>query len=182
MNKNQIEKLLATTTPNFFGLGFIQCKINQHERIHFYHPQLIPTVNIEEEIHNHRYDFESTVLMGKINNKKYQFVVNEDNPTHFLQDESCNASVKVENSKNIYGQINLISDERVIKGETYLMNFNEFHTFSTSKCITHLKRSDYKQNFAQVVRPLNSQIICPFSIKLSEQECWDIIQDCLREL
>jgi hypothetical protein len=182
MNKNDLEKILMKTTPNFFGLGFIQCKINQSERIHFYHPKLIPTVNIEEEIHNHRYDFESTILMGQISNKKYKFIETQDNPTHFLQNESCNEEVKAENETPVFGTIVLESDDCVVQGQSYLMKFDEFHTFSTSKCITHLKRSDYKQELAQVVRPLGSQIICPFSIKLSQDECWDIIKDCLREL
>jgi len=182
MNKNELEKIILQTNPNFFGLGFIQCKINQYERVHLYHPKLIPTVNIEEEIHNHRYDFESTVLSGKITNKKYKFIEDSSNATHFLQNESCNELVIVENINPIYGHISLESETDVIKGQTYLMKFDEFHTFNTSKCITYLKRSDYKQDFAQVVRPLKSQIICPFKVKLSQEECWDIIKDCLLEL
>jgi hypothetical protein len=181
MNKNEIKKIVSKTDPKFFGLGFIQCKINDQERMHFYHHSLVPTVNLEEEVHNHRYDFESTILMGKINNKKYQFIEDDNNPTHFLQNESCNELIKVEKSNNIYGRIVLESDECISKDETYLMKFNEFHTFHTNKCITYLKRSSYKQDTAQVIRPINSEIICPFSIKLSHQECWDIINDCLKE-
>jgi hypothetical protein len=181
MNKLELERILSKTTPAFFGLGFIQCKINQYERVHFYHPKLTPTVNIEEEVHNHRYDFESTILSGQIVNKKYKFIENKNNPTHFLQNESCNESVEAKNTVPIYGQIVLDSNDCIIQGHAYLMKFDEFHTFSTTKCITYLKRSDYKQEFAQVVRPLNSEIICPFSIKLSQQDCWDIIKDCLLE-
>ena len=66
MNKLELKEILLKTNPQYFGLGFIQCKINQHERVHIYHPDLMPIVNIEEEIHNHRYDFESTILMGKL--------------------------------------------------------------------------------------------------------------------
>lgn len=181
MNKNELKEIVSKTEPKFFGLGFIQCKINDRERIHFYHPTLVPTVNIEEEVHNHRYDFESTILMGKINNKKYQFIEDNDNATHFLQSESCNESIKIEKSNNIYGTVVLESDECISKGEAYLMKFYEFHTFHTTKCITYLKRSSYKQDTAQVIRPINSEIICPFSIKLSPEECWNIINDCLKE-
>lgn len=182
MNKAEILKILQKTNPHYFGLGFIQCKINQYERIHLYHPDLMPIVNIEEEVHNHRYDFESTILSGKINNKKYSFIESKNNPTHFLQNESCNENIKTENKDNLYGTVKLISEQWVNAGETYGMKFNEFHTFQTDKCITYLKRSDYKQELAQVIRPINSEVICPFSKKLSQEECWDIIHDCLKNL
>ena len=84
MNKQELKNILLQTKPHYFGLGFIQCKINQYERIHVYHPDLMPIVNIEEEVHNHRYDFESKILMGKIKNKKYQFLENKNTPTHFF--------------------------------------------------------------------------------------------------
>lgn len=179
MNKEQLEKILKQTTPHYFGLGFIQCKINNYERIHVYHPDLMPIVNIEEEIHNHRYDFSSTILSGSIINKKYDF--NEyGHITHFLQNETCNKDIKTDNTKRLYGTIKLISENLLTQGETYFMHFNQFHTFQTEKCITYLKRSDYKQELAQVVRPLNGDVVCPFSKEMSVEQCWDIINDCLK--
>lgn len=178
--KKEIEQLLMKTTPAYFGLGFIQCKINQYERIHIYHPDLMPIVNIEEEVHNHRYDFESTILLGRMNNKKYQFV-KDINPTHYLQNESCNESIKVDKKDNVDGKVMLISEKWINQGETYFMKFDEFHTFQTSKCITYLKRSDYKQDMAQVIRPLNGDIVCPFSVKLAHEQCVEIIKDCLKD-
>lgn len=182
MNKQELKEILLKTNPQYFGLGFIQCKINKYERVHVYHPDLMPIVNIEEEIHNHRYDFDSIILMGQIKNKKYEFIEDEINPTHFLQNESCNESIKEENPKNVYGRIALISEEVVTQGHSYFMNSEEFHTFETKECITYLKRSDYKQDMAQVIRPLNAKIICPFSKKLSQEQCWLIIEDCLKKL
>lgn len=179
MNKQQLKEILTQTTPQYFGLGFIQCKINQYERIHVYHPDLTPIINIEEEIHNHRYDFLSTILLGNITNKKYDFIISE-NPTHFLQNESCNENIKPVHQENMYGHILLTSENIVKEGESYFMNYNEFHTFETSKCITYLKRSDYKQELAQVVRPIGSNVACPFSKKLSQEQCWSIIDDCLK--
>ena len=182
MNKQELKNILLQTKPHYFGLGFIQCKINQYERIHVYHPDLMPIVNIEEEVHNHRYDFESKILMGKIKNKKYQFLENKNTPTHFLQDESCNENNKQDNSEKIYGNIILQSEQCINKDETYFMQYKEFHTFQTTKCITYLKRSDYKQEMAQVIRLLEGEIICPFSVKLSPEQCWEIINDCLQDL
>lgn len=181
MNKKYLLQILKETNPHYFGLGFIQCKINKYERIHIYHPDLMPIVNIEEEVHNHRYDFESTILLGSITNKKYEFIEGSKQ-THFLQNESCNETIKVENNQNKYGTINLISEDTVNVGESYFMRYDEFHTFQTTQCITYLKRSDYKQDLAQVIRPLNNEIICPFSKKLKEEECWEIINKTLKDM
>lgn len=181
MNRNELENILKKTTPHYFGLGFIQCKINDQERIHIYHPDLVPVVNIEEEIHNHRYDFSSKILLGSIINKKYDFS-EYGHITHFLQNESCNPEVKIDNSQKLYGSIKLTSETLLQQGETYFMAFDEFHTFQTEKCITHLKRSNYKQDVAQVVRPLNGEIVCPFSKTLSVEQCWELIYDCLKHI
>ena len=135
MNKKYLLQILKETNPHYFGLGFIQCKINNYERIHIYHPDLMPIVNIEEEVHNHRYDFESTILLGSITNKKYEFIEGSKQ-THFLQNESCNETIKVENNQNKYGTINLISEDTVNVGESYFMRYDEFHTFQTTQCIT----------------------------------------------
>src|SRR5271168_5571627 len=50
--------------PYWFGLGFIQLKLSDTERMHFWLPE-IPHPE-REEIHNHRYDFTSTVLAGHL--------------------------------------------------------------------------------------------------------------------
>src|SRR5579863_7289598 len=52
------------TEPYWFGLGFIQLKLNDTARMHFWLPE-IPHPE-REEIHNHRYDFSSIVLAGHL--------------------------------------------------------------------------------------------------------------------
>lgn len=180
MDKEKIYNLVKDVTPAFFGLGFIQCKINDKQRIHFYHPSLVPTVNIEEEIHNHRYDFTSTILRGQINNKKYHFIESET-ATHYLQDESCNENVKVSNLEKKMGRIVLYEDKIISEGQSYFMDHNDFHTVKADICITMLERTPYKKQFAQVVRPIEGSVICPFSKKLTIDECWKVIEECLDE-
>lgn len=46
-----------------FGLGFIQIKLGEVFRLHIYTKEIALTTQ-DEEIHNHRYDFKSTVLKG----------------------------------------------------------------------------------------------------------------------
>lgn len=178
MNDKEIYQILEGVSPKFFGLGFIQCKINEKERIHFYHPDLKPTVNSLEEIHNHRYDFVSKILRGSINNKMYHFFDSREN-THYKQSESCNENIKIEDNNKELGFISLFSDLTHKTNETYSLHHTNFHTIETDFCITHLKRTIYKKEFADVVRPIDGKVICPFEKKLSQDDCWTIIKECI---
>lgn len=162
--------------PQYFGLGFIQLKVNALERYHFYHPDLLPVVNIEEEVHNHRYDFESEIILGSLTNKIYHFEQSE-NGLYLLENESCSEIKLTEDQKNKkIGNIELFSTIVYEKGNKYFMDYRTYHTVNTKKCVTKLTRSKYLQETAQVIRPIDSLTICPFSLKLDESVCWDIIK------
>ncbi len=52
------------------GLGFLQVELTDHLRIHVWHPDLPRRRCFEHSsIHNHRFGFESTVLVGEIVNR-----------------------------------------------------------------------------------------------------------------
>src|SRR5271170_5939334 len=82
----------------YFGLGFIQLKINEWERLHFYSAKLPP---ITEDIHNHRYGFLSRILKGKLGNHVFDIsdVANPDGK-HLLVNESCNPEIKASKEEN----------------------------------------------------------------------------------
>lgn len=179
-NKMDIKKLYDFKIhPQYFGLGFIQLKINNYERYHFYHPSLLPIVNIEE-VHNHRYDFLSEVLLGSITNKIYNFNLNE-NGNFICENETCSADKKLtEIEKNKQrGNIVLDSVNIINAGTKYKMDFNVFHAIEAQYCITKLTRSDYLQPYAQVIREVNADIICPFLKPMSLDQCWNIIKDVI---
>ncbi len=79
---------------HYFGLGFIQLKINFETRMHFYSPEL-PQITSNEDVHNHRYDFESCVLKGELEQELFH-VINGD--THLREQESCQAGVHTEST------------------------------------------------------------------------------------
>ena len=59
--------------PQMNGLGFIWLNKSPRERWNFYHPTLTPVV--VDEYHNHRTSFESTVMKGRLFNKRGIIVV-----------------------------------------------------------------------------------------------------------
>ena len=69
----------------YFGLGFIQVKLDDSFRVHYYTDKL-PAIT--EDIHNHRYDFTSEVVSGKLSTTIYRLAVGE---THRILNSSCEA-------------------------------------------------------------------------------------------
>jgi len=158
----------------YFGLGFIQIVLNKYERIHFYTDEL-PTTN--EDIHNHRYNFTSTILKGQFRNDKYKLIPGD---THILKNESCNSDKELENNVEIPVSVEFIESKEYKQGDSYDMFYNEFHAVDYSgDTITYLKRSDIITDYAQVIYKKDSEEVCPFSNKGDEDKLWSIVETIL---
>src|SRR6185437_9028781 len=124
---------------HYFGLGFIQLKLNKEYRLHFYTPELPPIVP-EEDVHNHRYDFTSMVLKGIFAQEVYEVLSNEN--THIMEEESCNPDVKCE-SAGIPCGVKLASRQTYYPGSKYWIDHDIFHrVVNEGECITLLRRTD----------------------------------------
>ena len=153
----------------YFGLGFVQLKIDETWRLHFYTPEL-PAIT--EGIHNHRYNFTSRVLSGMIVNRRYDIV---DGTTHILSNESCNPDIEAPGIVQPCG-VELIAADVIKTWESYSMLDTVFHSVEARRCITLLERGPYAKEFAQVVTPVDKEAVCPFSKKVSDNELWSIIR------
>ena len=158
----------------FFGLGFIQVKINEEYRLHFYIPDLPAFV---DHPHNHRYDFESTILKGEIINNIFEEVCGED---FIIQEDSCSEGF-IPSETPRKASFNLKSSITYKEGDKYRMYHETFHTVSANNCITLLKRSEYKKELADVSYPANQEKVCPFMNKLPESWLWDQIEKALNK-
>ncbi len=160
----------------YFGLGFIQVVLSKNERVHFYTDELDTT---NEDIHNHRYNFKSTILKGEFTNNKY---VLKDGNTHILKNESCSLDRELTNKISIPVSISLLESKTYSEGESYDMFFNELHSVEyKGNTITFLERSDIITDYAQVVFKKEYEEVCPFSNKVNEDELWDIIERMLKK-
>ncbi len=156
---------------HYFGLGFIQLKVSDSRRYHFYTKELPPIVP-EEDIHNHRYDFRSIILAGSLCQEIYQLLPGD---RYVCEDESCKAEVKAP-SKPSPCTIGLLSRHIYTAGSEYFIRHQTFHKVKAyGDCITQIDRTDYKKEYAQVVRPVNEIAVCPFSQKIEESRLWEIV-------
>lgn len=168
----------------YFGLGFIQLVLNKYERIHFYNIAL-PVLN--DEIHNHRYNFRSTILKGTLQHKKFRIINGDD---YMLCNELCTKDIINKTSKldiQIPVNVELIDMFTIYNTpgaksmyDYYDMFFNEFHTVrAVGNTITHIKRTDVITPTAQVLYNKNKNSICPFSKTYTDDELWGFISDTI---
>lgn len=161
----------------FFGLGFIQIKLNESERVHFY-TDAFPKTTIKEEVHNHRYDFESTILKGTLVQEIFSFHWIE--PGNFwMTKETCNPTTKKEFPR-IQCHIELLQRQTFKTGSSYWTDYKTFHRVESNDAITYLKRGPYMKDEADVIYPVDLVPTCPFSVKVSDDELWEVIKSMIQ--
>lgn len=160
---------------HFFGLGFIQIKISDEQRIHFYTDKL---KSITDSPHNHRYDFRSKTLKGSITHFFYKEVPGN---SWVISKENCQKDQPSIAQKTRVCDLKLLNKKIIKNGEEIFLNHKELHSVYSNNCITLINRSYYKKEFADVATKIGEPKICPFSIKVEEELLWDIVEEMLRK-
>lgn len=161
----------------FFGLGFIQVKLNESERVHFYTDEFQKTSI--EEIHNHRYNFESTIMKGTITQELFSYYL-DDQGECLITKETCNPEIKKEFERHRC-RVKLIHRQTFSAGSSYWTDHDTLHRVESSDAITYLQRSLYMKDEADVVYPASKATICPFSVKVSDDKLWEVIRSMIYE-
>lgn len=168
------------------GLGFIQVKLNDAERMHFWHPAFHRE---REEVHNHRYDFHSTILVGSMYQELYSFW---DIPGLYemfntnctpANEEALDADALLTDGQPkplIGGTIRLDFAGIHNAGSEYTLNNTTFHRIEAKKCVTLLRRGPKLKEFAQVIHEKNTPVTCPFEEKMDADTMWVMVEECLR--
>lgn len=160
----------------FFGLGFIQVKLNDSERVHFY-TDAFPKTTIKEEIHNHRYDFESTILKGTLVQEIFSYRLDNEGDS-WITKETCNPTIKKEFDRH-QCSIKLIQRQTFGTGSSYWTDHDTLHRADSNDAITYLKRGPYMKDEADIIYPIDLVPTCPFSVKVSDDELWETIRSMI---
>jgi hypothetical protein len=161
---------------HYFGLGFIQLKLSNEKRLHFY-TQELPQIVSGEEIHSHRYNFTSEILCGEMVQEMFAVGVGD---THLIEEESCKPDVDLGDTGG-YCAATPLSKHISGKGSSYWIHHTAFHRVAATDCVTLVTRSNIQQQMAQVVRPVGGEKVCPFSKKVDEKDLWAIIDSMLQK-
>jgi hypothetical protein len=165
---------------HFFGLGFIQVKLNDYQRLHFYHPDLPAFV---EDMHDHRYHFISKVLKGCLSFELWD-TDTVDGVTWLAEFESCKepGAESTETISPEFVQLSYLGKYEVCSGSSYYMNMNTFHTVKPKfdyggPCVTFLTRTQPQKPAARVIRG-SGEKICPFSQPIPADRLWALVKEC----
>jgi hypothetical protein len=168
------------TKIHFFGLGFIQVKLDERQRWHFYTKKLKSFV---DDPHNHRYDFMSTVLYGSLSqtiwDAKPAGVGTSYEPTHIMYDVTCKEGEK----EQMFGGFKVapITSMTFAKDSYYHLPRDTYHTIAASgDAITMIFLGDKLKEKASVLRLIDKEAVCPFSQPQKESELWDIVGDMIK--
>lgn len=164
--------------PAWFGLGFIQLKLDETYRLHVWHPDLqghIPA----EELHDHRYSFHSTILAGRLEHRVFAVEMDPDGD-HEMSEASC-APRKTSAAPVSLGRCRIRETEsyRLAAGSSYYLDMDRFHIGAASAAATLLRRGQKLKETARVVRPLETTPACPFAETRSEATLWTAIAEIL---
>lgn len=117
-------------TISLHGLGFIQVKLPANRRLHVWHPDL-PRRDcfLYSAIHNHRFAFRSTVLVGRQRNQRCDLVIHPEG-THDVISHDGPRSEKGGRESFVAGRVNVVAREveSYSPGESYEMRELEYHS------------------------------------------------------
>lgn len=173
MTEYSIDYLRSLGKPSWFGLGFIQLKMDENHRFHFWHPELPHDSAFDHEWHDHRYDFKSTVLVGSITNE-LAYWREDKKGDHAMWEVCCSgggADYKCEATLIPIGEFTTLA------GESYLLNRDTLHRTQAERCMTLQSRtSDTLKQRARVVATSYTSPN-PFDYDLPESQLWEAIAD-----
>lgn len=167
--------------PHWFGLGFIQLKLDETYRMHFWHPALSANVP-EEELHDHRYDFTSRVLRGRTTHRVFRFDRAEggDHSMHLV---SCKPGDGHEPEFVAAGNVVEAGCYTMEEGSIYRFPHDQFHRIEANECITLVRREAVVKDMARILKPTDEHV-CPFSVTMSEDVLWrhiaELVEDRVR--
>lgn len=167
---------------HYFGLGFIQLKCkNPKWRYHFY-TKAFPSIMPQEELHNHRYEFRSKVIKGSLSNHIY--AVCSGNEYEKVR-VSCDPKLPVTDATTEWVGAYPLVRTHMAAESVYTQRPEAFHrVIPHGDTITLIERPSEEEHyapFAEVLRKLNSPKVCPFSMKIPEDQLWAEVEKMLSE-
>lgn len=166
------------------GLGFMQIKLPANQRLHIWHPELPRrSCYAQSAIHNHRFSFRSTVLIGTQVNRRFLVGEAEDG-SHDLISHDGPRSPKGGRLSYVAGRVNVQPMEAEIynPGQSYIMPELEYHdTPNDGIVVTLLQKLSEGTVHASSLIEHGSEFDQTFNrFQLSDAQLWLLAVDALR--
>lgn len=117
----------TTNMPTMHPNGFVQYPLNEDYRLHIWAPGMPPGQLVHTPIHDHTFDFESTVIIGKLEQISYKvarqyFTHSDEETSHWLWGAA-------DILQPVSGGVELEREERLVlaPGSVYRFPAGKFH-------------------------------------------------------
>lgn len=167
------------------GLGFIQVALPAKRRLHVWHPDLPRRSCFQwSPIHNHRFSFRSTVLVGTQVNRRYD--VGEDpNGSHDRVSHDGPRSPKGGRMSHVSSRVFVWPrpDETYGPGDSYTMPMLQFHeTPNSGVVVTLMEKLTEGEIHAASLIVRGHEFDQDFDrFQLLPEELWGFVVDALKE-
>lgn len=166
------------------GLGFIQVKLPGKGRLHVWHPELPRRACFAHSaVHNHRFAFISTVLIGQQVNRRCR-VVPDAEGSHDLISHDGPRSPRGGRESYVSGRANVLPlvDEIYGPGQRYHMAQLEYHeTPNSGIVVTLMEKLTEGTVHAHSVITHGVEFDQGFDrFQLPPEQLWEIVVDALR--
>lgn len=171
------------------GLGFIQVKLPMNQRLHVWHPELPRRACFEHSaIHNHRFSFRSTVLVGVQANRRWQMQLDRDGEYTVIShngprsEKGGRLSYPVARANMVQVPTNGNMVALYGPGESYTMAELEYHDTPNDGIVVTLmeKLTEGKIHANSVIRHPHDFDYDFDRFQLSPARLWDFVLDALR--
>jgi hypothetical protein len=179
-----VDRLRALgVVPHYFGLGFIQMKIDDVWRVHVWVPEWPTIPGAENELHDHRYGFESHVLKGALVHELFALGATDaaaEGSGDWLEliEVTCKPGETDVPMVQGFVRPQFIGRFEVHTGGQYALGTEAFHRSTpVGPTVTLVKRGPVARKNARVLRPVGSSFSCPFALDTSVEACWAKVEE-----
>jgi len=167
------------------GLGFIQVKLPENRRLHVWHPDLPRRACFDySAIHNHRFGFRSTILIGLQFNQRCDLIFHPEGTDDVISHDGPR-SEKGGRESFVAGRVNvrLRPIEKYGPGESYEMPVHEYHHTPNSGIVVTLmeKLAEDTIHACTVIERPHAFDQDFDRFQLSPDELWQIVVKALRQ-
>ena len=150
------------------GLGMLQAEIDDSLRVHVWHPDLVRMPDTPRRVHDHRFNLESTVLVGEIFDEPWSMVGRGSGPTPFsyeatsvweirhakeqidLRKRGCSTAGETVLLEEVWARAESV--RTYTEGDTYRIARRDFHTtYVRDLAVTLVHRSEFDERLARIL-------------------------------
>ena len=187
MNIHEITNRAKGNVPRVHGNGFLQLDLNQGSRLHVWGHRDLPRQRVDTGIHDHRFGFVSTVLVGRVVNANWLTIeTSEAVPTHKIYTAVVDSPQSHNTTLSDSGErvhVYIENAQIVLRGEKYRMYPGMFHeTFTDRPSATIMQKTTHLVGHSpRVLVPLGQEPDNEFhrDEALPQDRLWEIIEEVL---